>query len=106
MIHEIFRETSRFPRYISCYISETRLPFGQCTLMPLRVPHGYIFVVPRVEPGPAVSTASGSNFNLKSSFATTKRNLDKSDRMSGIASVMPGKCCMIGYLSKLLTTLT
>ena len=30
--HEIFRLESRFPRYISCYISENRLPLGQCTL--------------------------------------------------------------------------
>ena len=28
--HEIFRVVSRFPRYISCYIAENRLPLGQC----------------------------------------------------------------------------
>ena len=28
--HEIFRVVSRFPRNISCYISESRLPLGQC----------------------------------------------------------------------------
>ena len=34
ILHEIFREVlvSRFPRYISCYISENRLPLGQCTV--------------------------------------------------------------------------
>ena len=30
ILHEIFRVVSRFPRYISCYISENRLPLGQC----------------------------------------------------------------------------
>ena len=29
--HELFRVVSRFPRYISCYIAESRLPLGQCT---------------------------------------------------------------------------
>ena len=29
IIHEIFRVISRFPRYISCYISENRCPLGQ-----------------------------------------------------------------------------
>ena len=28
--HEIFPVVSRFPRYISCYIAESRLPLGQC----------------------------------------------------------------------------
>ena len=32
-VHEIFRIVSRFTRYISCYIAESRLPFGQCTTM-------------------------------------------------------------------------
>ena len=31
ILHEIFRKVSRFPHYISCYISENRLPLGQCT---------------------------------------------------------------------------
>ena len=30
ILHEIFRVVSRFPRYISCYIAENRLPLGQC----------------------------------------------------------------------------
>ena len=30
ILHKIFRVVSRFPRYISCYISENRLPLGQC----------------------------------------------------------------------------
>ena len=30
-VHEIFRVVSRFPRYISCYFAESRLPLGQCT---------------------------------------------------------------------------
>ena len=30
ILHEIFRLVSRFPRYISCFISESRLPLGQC----------------------------------------------------------------------------
>ena len=29
-LHEIFRVVSRFPRYISCFIAERRLPLGQC----------------------------------------------------------------------------
>ena len=32
ILHEIFRVVSCFPRYISCYIAESRLPLGQCTL--------------------------------------------------------------------------
>ena len=31
ILHEIFHVISRFPRYISCYIAESRLPLGQCT---------------------------------------------------------------------------
>ena len=31
IVHEIFRVVSRFPRYISYYIPENRLPLGQCT---------------------------------------------------------------------------
>ena len=31
MIHELFRVVLRFPRYISCYIAESRFPLGQCT---------------------------------------------------------------------------
>ena len=30
ILHEIFRVVSRFPRHISCYIAESRLPLGQC----------------------------------------------------------------------------
>ena len=30
ILHEIFRVVSRFPRYISCYIAESRSPLGQC----------------------------------------------------------------------------
>ena len=30
-LHEIFRIVSRFPCYISCYITEKRLLWGQCT---------------------------------------------------------------------------
>ena len=30
ILHEIFRVVSRFPRNISCYILENRLPLGQC----------------------------------------------------------------------------
>ena len=30
ILHEIFRLVSRFPRYISCSIAESRLPLGQC----------------------------------------------------------------------------
>ena len=30
ILHEIFRVVSRFPRNISCYIAENRLPLGQC----------------------------------------------------------------------------
>ena len=30
ILHELFRVVSRFPRYISCYIVESQLPFGQC----------------------------------------------------------------------------
>ena len=30
ILHEIFRVLTRFPRYIPCYISENRLPLGQC----------------------------------------------------------------------------
>ena len=30
ILHEIFRLVSRFPRYISLYIAESRLPLGQC----------------------------------------------------------------------------
>ena len=29
ILHDIFRAVSRFPRYISCYITESRLPLGQ-----------------------------------------------------------------------------
>ena len=29
--HELFSVVSRFPRYISCYITESRLSLGQCT---------------------------------------------------------------------------
>ena len=32
ILQDIFRVVSRFPRYISCYIAENRLPLGQCTL--------------------------------------------------------------------------
>ena len=28
---ETFRVVSRFPRYISCYVAESRFPLGQCT---------------------------------------------------------------------------
>ena len=33
ILNEIFRIVSGFPRYISCYIAESRLPFalGQCS---------------------------------------------------------------------------
>ena len=31
ILHEIFRVVSRFPRYISCYIAESRFPLLQCT---------------------------------------------------------------------------
>ena len=34
ILHEIFRVVSRFPRKISCYISENRLSLGQCIAMP------------------------------------------------------------------------
>ena len=30
ILHVIFRVVSRFPRYISCYIAESRLSLGQC----------------------------------------------------------------------------
>ena len=30
ILHEKFLKASRFPLYISCYISENRLPLGQC----------------------------------------------------------------------------
>ena len=30
ILQDIFRVVSRFPRYISCYIAENRLPLGQC----------------------------------------------------------------------------
>ena len=30
MLHEIFRVVSRFPRYFSCSIAESRFPLGQC----------------------------------------------------------------------------
>ena len=30
MLHEIFRSVTRFPRFISLYISENQLPLGQC----------------------------------------------------------------------------
>ena len=29
ILHELFRVVSRFPRYISCYIAESRLSLGQ-----------------------------------------------------------------------------
>ena len=29
-VHELFRVVSRIPHYISCYITESRLPLGQC----------------------------------------------------------------------------
>ena len=32
MQHEIFLMVSRFLRYVKCYISENRLPLGQCSL--------------------------------------------------------------------------
>ena len=32
ILHELLREVSCFPRYISCYIAEKRLPLGQCTV--------------------------------------------------------------------------
>ena len=32
ILHEIFRVVSRFPRYISRYIAESRLPLRQCTI--------------------------------------------------------------------------
>ena len=32
ILHDIFREVSRCPSYISYYIAENRLPFGQCVL--------------------------------------------------------------------------
>ena len=32
ILHEIFREVSRFPSYISCNIAESQLPLGQCIL--------------------------------------------------------------------------
>ena len=31
-VHEIFRVVLRFPCYISCYIAESRLPLGQCSI--------------------------------------------------------------------------
>ena len=31
ILHEIFCEVSRLPRYISCYIAENRFPLGQCS---------------------------------------------------------------------------
>ena len=40
ILHEIFRLVPRFPRYISCYISENRLPLGQCSAMD-RMQSGY-----------------------------------------------------------------
>ena len=30
MLHELFHVVSRFPRYILCYIAESRLSLGQC----------------------------------------------------------------------------
>ena len=33
ILHEIFRVVSRFPRYISCYISNNRLPLGQGSMI-------------------------------------------------------------------------
>ena len=30
ILNEIFRVVLRFPRYISCYIAESRFPLGQC----------------------------------------------------------------------------
>ena len=32
ILHELFREVSRFPRYSSCYIVESRFPLGQCSI--------------------------------------------------------------------------
>ena len=32
ILQEIFRIVWRFPRYISCYIAEYRLPLGECTV--------------------------------------------------------------------------
>ena len=37
ILHEIFRVVSRFPSYISCYIAESRFPFGQCIQIPRAV---------------------------------------------------------------------
>ena len=36
ILHELFRVVSRFPRYISCYIAESRLPLGQCSTKPVQ----------------------------------------------------------------------
>ena len=33
ILHELFRVVSRFPRYISCYIAESRFPLGQCSVI-------------------------------------------------------------------------
>ena len=33
ILHDIFRVVSGFPRYISCYIAESRLSLGQCILV-------------------------------------------------------------------------
>ena len=30
-VHEHLRVVSRFPRYMSCYIAENRIPLGQCS---------------------------------------------------------------------------
>ena len=47
-LHEIFRAVSRFPRYTSCYIAESRLPLGQCRplkslslILPACLPHSF-----------------------------------------------------------------
>ena len=37
ILHELFHVVSRFPRYISCYIAENRIPLGQCTSHPAQV---------------------------------------------------------------------
>ena len=39
ILYEIFRELSRFPRYVSCYISENRLSLGHSALFYVNAAH-------------------------------------------------------------------
>ena len=36
ILHELFHVVSGFPRYISCYIAESRFPLGQCCAVSIR----------------------------------------------------------------------